>query len=166
MMGALVVTAALALAELQGPTGPARFSVVRDGFYRGGQPTAHHLELLHALGVTTIVDLRYGGSAAEEAEARRLGMHFVRFPFSGLVVTDHQSLERIVDAIRGGGRVYVHCRQGRDRTSLVVALYRVLVDRWDASVAWQREAVGYGYVRWPWHPMIEASYRAALRDRR
>ena len=32
-MGALVVTAVLALAELQSPTGPARFGVVRDALY-------------------------------------------------------------------------------------------------------------------------------------
>jgi protein tyrosine/serine phosphatase len=166
MMGLLVVTAALALAELQSPTGPSRFGVVRDGLYRGGQPSAHHLELLRALGVETIIDLRYGGVAAEEAEARRLGMRVVRFPFSGLFVTDLQFLARVVEAMRSGGRVYVHCHEGRDRTSLVVALYRVLVDGWEEGVAWQREAVAYGYVRWPWHPAIEASYRAALRARR
>ncbi|MCU1277298.1 MAG: Tyrosine phosphatase family, partial [bacterium] len=65
-MSALVVTAALALAELQSPAGPARFGVVRDGFYRGGQPSAQDLALLRALGVETIVDLRYGGAAVEE----------------------------------------------------------------------------------------------------
>jgi protein tyrosine/serine phosphatase len=165
-MVALVVTAALALAQLQSPKGPARFGVVSDGLYRGGQPSAHHLELLRALGVETIVDLRHGGVAAEVAEARRLGMRVVRFPFSGLVVADRQFLAGVVAAIRSGGRVYVHCREGRDRTSLVVALYRVLVDGWAQRVAWQREAVDYGYVRWPWHPAIEASYRAALRGPR
>jgi protein tyrosine/serine phosphatase len=165
-MGALVVTAVLALAELQGPTGPARFGVVRDGLYRGGQPTAQHLALLRALGVETIVDLRRGSATAEEAAARRLGIRVVRFPFSGLFVADRELLVRIVAAVRGGGRVYVHCQAGRDRTSLVVALYRVLVDGWDARVAWQREAVDYGYVPWPWHPAIQASYRAAVRGGR
>jgi protein tyrosine/serine phosphatase len=162
-MGALVVTTVLALAELQGPSGPARFGVVRDGLYRGGQPSARHLALLRALGVETIVDLRRGDTSAEETEARRLGMRFVRFPFSGLFAADRAFLVRIVDGIRGGGRVYVHCNEGRDRTSLVVAMYRVIVDGWEESVAWQREALAYGYVRWPWHPAIEASYRAALR---
>ena len=165
-MGTLVVTALLALAQLQGPTGPVRFGVVRDGLYRGGQPTAQHLALLRALGVETIVDLRRGDASAEEAEARRLGMRVVRFPFSGLLVSNREFLVGIVEAVRGGGRVYVHCQEGRDRTSLVVALYRVLVDGWEPSVAWQREAVAYGYVAWPWHPAIQASYRAAVRSGR
>src|SRR5207302_1403781 len=39
-----------ALAELLGPNGPQRFAVVRDGLFRGGQPTARHLELLRAAG--------------------------------------------------------------------------------------------------------------------
>ncbi len=165
-MGTLVVTAVLALAQLQGPTGPARFGVVRDGLYRGGQPTSQHLALLRALGVETIVDLRRGDVSAEESEARRLGMRVVRFPFSGLFVSNREFLVRIVEAVHGGGRVYVHCQEGRDRTSLVVALYRVLVDGWDPSVAWRREAVDYGYVAWPWHPAIQASYRAAVRGGR
>jgi protein tyrosine/serine phosphatase len=150
-----------ALAELQGSTGPARFGVVREGLYRGGQPSARHLELLRALGVETVVDLRHGDAGVEGVAARRLGMRFVRFPFYGIFGADSAFLARIVDAVRRGGRVYVHCRVGRDRTSLVVALYRVLVEGWDPETAWRHEAVDYGYARGWWYGAIADSFFAA-----
>jgi protein tyrosine/serine phosphatase len=152
-----------ALAELQGPRGPVRFAVVREGLYRGGQPTPHQIELLHDLGVQTVIDLRHGSTDAEAAAAKRLGMHFVRFPFYGPFGAGSQFLKGIVEAIRSGGNVYVHCHVGRDRTSLVVALYRVLVDKWDPAEAWQKEAVAYGYVRGLWYGKIQDSYDAAVK---
>ena len=151
-----------ALDELKGRGGPAHFGVVRDGLYRGGQPTAHHLQLLRELGVETVIDLRHGNTDKEAAEAERLGMRFVRFPFYGIFGADSAFLARIVEAIRGGGRVYVHCRVGRDRTSLVIALYRVLVDGWDPVTAWRREAIDYGYARGLWYGNIVLSYDAAV----
>jgi protein tyrosine/serine phosphatase len=151
-----------ALTELEGPAGPVRFAVVRAGLYRGGQPTPRHLELLHDLGVNTVVDLRRGNTDVEAATARRLGMHFVRFPFYGVFGADSAFLKSIIEAIRQGGNVYVHCHVGRDRTSLVVALYRVLVDKWDPREAWAKEAVAYGYVRGFWYGKIQDSYEAAV----
>jgi protein tyrosine/serine phosphatase len=156
-----------ALAELAGPTGPKRFAVVREGLYRGGQPTPRHVELLHAAGVETIVDLRLpdGDSRKEAAAAARLGMRFINLPFTGLLRVDPPFLMRVVDVVRGGGRVYVHCNVGRDRTSLIVALYRVLVDGWDPATAWQREAVAFGYRRGLFHGSIVDSFDAATRSR-
>jgi protein tyrosine/serine phosphatase len=152
-----------ALSELQGHTGPAHFGVVRDGLYRGGQPNARHLQLLRDLGVDTVIDLRHGNTDAEAAEAQRLGMRLVRFPFYGIFGVDSGFLGRVVGAIAHGGRVYVHCRIGRDRTSLVIALYRVLVDKWDPGAAWQHEAVDYGYTISLWYGRIVQSYWTAVR---
>ena len=158
---ALVMTPALT--ELQGPSGPARFGVVRDGLYRGGQPNARHLQLLRQLGVDTVIDLRHGNTDAEAAEAKRLGMRFVRFPFYGIFGADAGFLGRIVDAIAHGGRVYVHCQVGRDRTSLVIALYRVVVEKWEPSLAWKHEAIDYGYAAGLWYGAIVESYVGAVR---
>jgi protein tyrosine/serine phosphatase len=154
-----------ALAELLGPNGPARFAVVREGLYRGGQPTAHHLELLHAAGVDTIVNLRMQDrtSRDEAADAARLGMRTVNVPFSGLFRVDLPYLMKAIDAIKGGGHVYVHCHVGRDRTSLIIALARVILDGWTAAAAWEHDAVAFGYRRNLWHRTIADSYDAALR---
>jgi protein tyrosine/serine phosphatase len=129
-----------------------RFAQVAPRLYRGGQPDEEDLRRLHELGVRTIISLRgpSKAQAAEEALAGELGMRFRRFAFSGLSEPEPAMLHQIVGAMSDpdGGAVYVHCHRGRDRTSLVTALYRVWVDHWAPELAWQKEAVDYGHAPW------------------
>jgi protein tyrosine/serine phosphatase len=153
-------TAAIAYRTLQSSEGPTRFTQVAEGIYRGGQPTARQLQLLHDLGVRTVINLRESNVSAEEADAQRLGMRFLHFPFSGLSQPDGALLDRIVQAIDpSGGAVYVHCKEGRDRTSLIIALYRVLRQGWAADTAWQSEAVAFGHRSWPFMRGLERAFR-------
>ena len=131
-------------------SGPDRFSMVKPGLYRGGAPSAEDLEMLHSLGVVKIVDLRredLGERRVEHAEARRLGMEYVEYPFYGVFGTDKAFLDNLLSELDTGGRgaVYVHCASGADRTSLAVALYRVAYDGWSPELAWEREALAYGH---------------------
>jgi protein tyrosine/serine phosphatase len=128
---------------------PTRFARVDDHLYRGGQPTPDQIRKLYDLGVRTVVSLR-GPDAdgeAEELAARSLGMRFIRHAFSALTSPDANLLRTVVAELRApsDGAVYVHCRAGRDRTSLVVALYRVWVQSWAPATAWQRESLAYGH---------------------
>jgi protein tyrosine/serine phosphatase len=154
----------VALADLQSESGPPRFGVVHERLYRGGQPTAEHMRMLHALGVTKVIDLRRERLDlvyAERAAARELGMEFVELPFYGIFGTDPEFLQRVVAemADAGGGAVYVHCGDGRDRTSLAVSLYRVMVERWHPDEAWEREAIGYGFRARRLNREIELAFR-------
>jgi protein tyrosine phosphatase (PTP) superfamily phosphohydrolase (DUF442 family) len=134
------------------PTMPTRFAQVGPRLYRGGQPSETQLAALHALGVRTLITLRDTPDAVgeERAAAARLGMRLLSFPFSGLSDPDPALLRQVVAAMQetADGAIYVHCRQGRDRTSLVVALYRVWVERWAPTEAWQREATDFGHGGW------------------
>lgn len=47
-----------------------------------------------------------------------------------------------------GYKTYIHCRHGRERTGLVCAAYRILVDKWSVDKAYQ-EMIDLG-CRWPW----------------
>jgi protein tyrosine phosphatase (PTP) superfamily phosphohydrolase (DUF442 family) len=130
--------------------GPERFAMVSPTLYRGGHPSARDLELLRQLGVTRIIDLRrerLGSRRAERAEARRLGLEYVEFPFYGLFGADLAFLDRLLAQLQptDGGAVYVHCDGGRDRTSLVVALHRVVAHGWSPDVAWEREVLDFGH---------------------
>jgi len=149
--GTAPTSVAQALQQLSVDRAPPRFARVDDRLYRGGQPTADQLRLLHALGVTKIVDLRRERldlRREERATARELGMQFVELPFFGLFGADPQFLDHVIDELRAddGGAVYVHCDNGRDRTSLVVALYRVVVQGWSPNQAWKKEALDFGHV--------------------
>jgi tyrosine-protein phosphatase SIW14 len=145
--------------------GPVRFAQVDDHLYRGGRPSAEQVRWLHQLGVRTIVCLRTGDDTTEEeAAARALGMRFLRFPFrASFNVPDGEMLRQIVASIQDShDPVYVHCSQGRDRTSLIVALYRVWVSRWAPALAWQKEAVAFGHSA-PWFNGLDVAFAALTR---
>lgn len=144
--GSAVVEEVEAFGVLNAPGGPHRFARVAPRIFRGGQPTRAHLELLASLGVGTVINLRRENRDVwrqEELDACELGMKFERYPFYGVFGADELFLVQIVEELKKGS-VYVHCKHGRDRTSLVVALYRVMVDGWDPALAWQSEAIDYG----------------------
>lgn len=56
--------------------------------------------------------------------------------------------------------IYIHCRLGKDRTGLIVALYRVLHQNWDACAAW-KEWTSFGYK--PWNSGLRIYYEKRLR---
>jgi len=156
---------ASALKELSGPAGPDRFARVDDALYRGGQPSRRHLELLRALGVRTIVNLRREDARQwlqEELDARQLGFEFFHFPFYGVFGADERFVMNILQVVRRG-RVYLHCKHGRDRTSLIVALYRVMQEGWDAHEAWQREAIDYGSLQTLSYRQLRVTYARMVR---
>jgi protein tyrosine/serine phosphatase len=141
--------ASRAYRDLRSSHGPTRFAQVDERLYRGGQPSPSQVKLLHALGVRTIVSLKGEDSAgqAEEAAAKALGMKFVRVAFSAFSQPEGNFVRKVVDEVKAApaGAVYVHCAAGRDRTSLIVALYRVWVNNWNAKTAWEKEALDYGH---------------------
>lgn len=137
-----------AFAALSSSRGPDRFAQVTPLVYRGGQPDAAQLALLAELGVKTIITFVTDADVVkqETREAARLGMTVRSRPFYGMSTPSDALMTEIVGELRSASApVYVHCHQGRDRTSLVVALFRVWVEGWDPALAWQREAIDFGH---------------------
>lgn len=127
-----------------------RFSYVDAHLLRGGQPSIAQLADLKALGVTTIISLRKENrdiTMAERAEAHRLGLKFLNFPFYGIFGASRSFIESILHEMRdpANGMVYVHCQRGRDRSSLLVALHLVIDHAWDPDLAWRQAVLEYGY---------------------
>jgi len=148
------------LALLRGPEGPPRFAQVREGVYRGGQPTLRHLEALQKLGVRTVISLRRESRRLwqeERRHAEQLGMRWLRFPFYGVFGADVAFLRDILREM-GQGAVYIHCKHGRDRTSLLVALYRVWFEKWHPEEAWKLEVLDFGYQPSRFYRLIRHSF--------
>jgi protein tyrosine/serine phosphatase len=119
------------LAEL---VGVANFHQVDRNLYRGAQPSDEGLKNLAALGVKTIVDLRHGKDHAdtEQQEAERLGLHYINVPMEGLTAPSDEEIAGLLALMNTAdqGPVFVHCREGKDRTGAVIACYRIAHDHW------------------------------------
>lgn len=119
---------------------------------RGGQPSYAGLKALKDAGVKTIVNLRDGKDdiIEEQAIANELGMKFVSIPlsvFKGVQKAQTEKFLAVVDS-EENQPVFVHCRQGQDRCSTMVAMYRMHKESWAADRAY-KEMISYGF-----HPMF------------
>lgn len=123
------------------------FGQVNDHLYRGGEPSEEGMRDLGRLHIVLDIDLREA-SPATEAEGRIagiLGMQYVNVPFAPLSAPTPDQVRRVLALMDpdDAGRIFVHCRRGKDRTGTIVACYRVQHDSWDNHRA-ALEADSYG----------------------
>lgn len=111
-----------------------RFQQVTDRLYRGGQPREGGLRRLRELGIDTILNLRGTSKTtkAEEAEAHALGFNYfnVALPNWGRPQDERVRRALLIIAAPQNGNVFVHCKDGVDRTGTIVALHRVTHQGW------------------------------------
>jgi protein tyrosine/serine phosphatase len=112
----------------------ANFEEVSPTIWRGSRPSDVALEDLAGSGVKTIVDLRLDGTGCEHEHvyARRLGLKYVHIPMSFKKPTSTQIVQflNIVND-KNNQPVYVHCRQGADRTGTLIGIYRTVMQGWN-----------------------------------
>ncbi|MBW2527856.1 MAG: tyrosine-protein phosphatase [Deltaproteobacteria bacterium] len=111
--------------------------------YRGAQPTAAGMAELSRLGVRTVVNLRKLSSDRDLMGALPLDYEHL-----GMTAWDPDD-EEVVAFLKiatdpARQPVFVHCKHGADRTGLVVAVYRVVVEGWSKQAA-IREMTDGGY---------------------
>jgi len=142
---ALWVTPPLGLAAGAGDARPAAWATVIDPamnlfqvaprFYRSARLDEEDLPRLRSLGIRTVVSLR-----AFHSDTRLLGdtgIGAVRVPMLTWSIDDDEVV-RALRAIRTAetrGPVLLHCQHGADRTGLVTAMYRMVVQGWPREAA-------------------------------
>ena len=115
-------------------SGIPNFHKTNERLYRGGQPAGDAWDSLARLGVKTVIDLRRADEHSTEAEARAVeaaGMRYVNVPMNGSVAPRGTDIIKILTILDSGDGVFVHCREGKDRTGTVVACYRIAADGWE-----------------------------------
>lgn len=115
-----------------------RIEVVDSGLIRGYRPKG--FQALKDIGCNTVVNLQYGwfelftDSSYEKEKAEDFGMIEKNYHLSDFSAPRPEKLEEIVGYIEQqiieGKTVYVHCKWGKDRTGMVCAAYRMLVQGW------------------------------------
>ena len=146
----LIVTAALVTAANLSAPGIPNFQQVNDHVWRGGQPTGEGWKSLTNLGVKTVIDLRREGESGEhsiegEAQAvRAAGMSYVSIPMMGAPAAPTQDqIAKALNALGSGSPIFLHCKEGKDRTGTAIACYRIAHEGWNKEKALE-EAKRYG----------------------
>jgi tyrosine-protein phosphatase SIW14 len=130
--------------RLDGLAGLRNVGRVAPGIYRGAQPEPGGYATLKAMGVRTVINLR--ARHGERAAVETAGMRSIEIPFSITDRVDTDTARRVVDLMADPARqpLFVHCAQGRDRTGVVVAVYRMEQDGWTPAAA-EAEMEAYGF---------------------
>lgn len=127
------------------------FHQVNNNLYRGAQPKKGDLQKIANLGIKTVVNLRGKGEGVlqEEQEARSRGLLYFNVPFERVGRPHDADIERVLSIIKTPEYqpVFVHCKQGADRTGTVIAVYRIAHDGWTSKEA-KAEANRYGMHPW------------------
>jgi protein tyrosine phosphatase (PTP) superfamily phosphohydrolase (DUF442 family) len=133
-----LVLTTLVLPAFAQPNRPniANFAEVTPGLFRGAQPSETALVDLSRAGVKSIIDLRKSGTGTikEKALAQRLGMNYFHIPMGYLGPPPHKVIKFLKLVLNEDNRpVFVHCRQGADRTGTMIAVYRMVVQGWSLN---------------------------------
>jgi protein tyrosine phosphatase (PTP) superfamily phosphohydrolase (DUF442 family) len=125
--------------------------------YRSEQPTRQGFEEIRKRGIKTIVNLRDKHSDAPLVEG--LGFNLVDVPMTAWGFSE-EDIVKALKAIESAPKpVLVHCQYGADRTGVVMAMYRIVVQGWTKKDALaEMTKGGYGF-HWLWHPNIPAFIR-------
>ena len=137
--------------------GVENFGRLTAHFYRGAQPRVDAYATLKAIGIDTVIRLSTGEEFIEGERERveALGMRFISLPWRA---ADTPTAEQVLTFLtllhdHPERTVFVHCREGVDRTGVMVALYRVALDHWpvDRAIA-EMKAFHYRYI---FHPHLQ-----------
>jgi len=118
--------------------GIVNFARVAPSLWRGAQPDRDGFRALEAAGVTMVINLRTGEDHRDDPLLEGTGLRAVQIPMKPWR-PDQTQVRRFLETVdaerRRGGRVFVHCQQGRDRTGYAVAAYRMAAEGWTAEEA-------------------------------
>lgn len=119
--------------------------------YRGAQPGREGYAELKKLGIEIVVNFRSDKDEVqtEQRHVESLGVRFISLPWSSWRDPQRDEIISFFSVLREnpGRKVFAHCEYGADRTGLMIALYRLVEERWTpkAAVA-EMKAFNYHYI--------------------
>ena len=116
---------------------------INEGLYRSAQPTREGMKNLEKMGIKTVINLRSFHSDSDEISGTTLLNNALS------VKTWHIEDEDVIRVLRTiqkkeNGPFLIHCLHGADRTGVMSALYRIVVQGWTKEDA-LKEMVDGGY---------------------
>jgi len=131
------------------------FDKVNEKMYRGGIPSASDLLKLKAMGIQCIVDFTVTRDDEEKEIVEGLGMKYVNIPWESPVLKARsydyfdvagQFLNVVHD--EDNAPLFVHCENGRSRTGVMIAVYRIDEYGWNVTeVLSEMEQYGFNRIK-------------------
>ncbi|HEU0265323.1 MAG TPA: tyrosine-protein phosphatase [Geobacterales bacterium] len=117
---------------------------VAPGIYRGAQPDQAGYATLKAMGIKTVINLRYAHTERQAVESA--GMRSIEIPINMFADPDPATFSRIVALMVDPANqpVFLHCAHGKDRTGTAVSVYRMTIDGWTPAEA-EAEMQDFGF---------------------
>ncbi len=112
-----------------------------DNLYRGGRVTDAGMKQLKKMGVTTILNVENDEEAIaiDKKFAAKYGLRYISVPFETFKKPSDAKVDHVLKLLqdRSLGPIYLHCKHGRDRTGMLMGLYRVEADGWHPKAAYK-----------------------------
>ncbi len=128
------------------------FYRINDNLYRGGCPDVGGLMYLKETEVKTILSFQQPSEELEREEsmAQAFGLKFINIPLSVRGAPADEQVIKFLEVVTDKSKmpVFIHGGSGRDRTGVMTAVYRVVVEGWTIKEAY-KEAKSLDY--WPYH---------------
>ncbi|MEX0776416.1 MAG: dual specificity protein phosphatase family protein [Phycisphaeraceae bacterium] len=125
--------------------GLSNFHKIHDTLYRGAQPEDQGFARLRKMGVKTVINLRSFHSDRANCRANELGYVHI---YSKAWNAEDEDVVAFLKAATdpANGPVFVHCQHGADRTGIMIAAYRIVVQGWskDDAIA-EMTTGGHGF---------------------
>jgi len=114
------------------------FGQVNDHLFRGGQPDGDEYKQLAARGIKTVLDLRNDALGRARNWAESAGMKYINLRMDARIPPTSEESKQFLDIVNDQANwpIYMHCAGGRHRTGVLVAVYRMEMDGWDAEKAY------------------------------
>ncbi len=114
------------------------FGRVNNYIFRGGQPKDDEYGELASLGIKTVLDLREDPEKYARQAAESAGLQYINIRLNARrppTLTESNHFLHLVNDQKNWP-VFVHCAGGRHRTGVLIAIYRMEMDGWDARRAY------------------------------
>lgn len=119
---------------------------VSDDLYRGAQPSTDGMRQLEKLGIKTVINLRFILSDRNRIEDTGLDYEHINMTTWNTRTKDVlRFLQIVTDSDRTP--VFIHCQHGIDRTGVLCAVYRIVVEGWNKDEAIEEMTKGSFAVR-------------------
>lgn len=140
------------------------FNRVDNNYYRGGQPTIKSITALKNIGIRTIINLRNENPkkfSKEQKVAIKNGIKYINIPMTPSSPPSEDQINQFFTVLNNPDNlpVFVHCWQGKDRTGIMTALYRLYKYNWSFdSIYEEMRLLGYHVYFYPQQKWFLAQY--------